>query len=164
MKSLLILIVLSTASFIEASPQTLSLNTLITYINNKDGDEIAEDLLGRGYDFYGTKEYPTYQKGSGNNIFSIDVRKSGENHLHICSFGKFNYLNVSLEKEIKTNSKKVKFFYSAWAEGYVTEYLFKNKYYIYTGQGVCFTTNDHKPMKYIYISDRDLKKTLFGYE
>ena len=151
-----------TLALIKGYSQTLTLGTLIKYLN-KDTDQIAEELLQKGYSFYGNQNYPSFQKGNGNDNFSIDLNRNGENYLQTCSSIKFNYIFTSLDKEIKTTSRKLKFFYSEWAKGYVTEYLYKNKYYIYTGQGICFT-KDNKPMKYIYLSDQNLKSIVFSYK
>ncbi len=162
MKKNLFILTLILFSFLEVTAQKLSLEKLKNYLH-KETDVIAEELLQKGYEFSGSDKDVSFQKGTGNENFSIDLKREFSNYVQICSSGKYNYLYTPLETEIKAKSKKIKFFYSPWLKTYITEYLYKDKFYIYLGQGVCQTL-DLKKMKFIQVSAFDLKKELFLYE
>lgn len=162
MKKTFLLFTVILFSFLQLKSQSISLEKLTGFLN-KETEVVAEELIQNGYRFAGDDKNSSFQKGTGNENFSIDLNREFSNYVQVCASKRFYSIYTLLETEIKTKSKKTKFFYSPWLKTYVTEYFYKQKYYIYIGQGICQTL-DFKEMKFIQIASHDLKQEIFLFE
>lgn len=145
----------------KANAQDITLNQLITYIS-KDVNLIAETLMDKGYEFEGNPRNSSFYKGDGIQSFSIDIKRENTNYVQLCCTNKYETTISKIIGNIKSSSVKTKTFFSPWFKIYITEYVYKKNTYIYLGQGICFT-DAHKPMKFIILSNMNIRESLFSY-
>jgi hypothetical protein len=142
--------------------QKVSMADVTAFASNST-DDVAEGLINKGFELHAYPSGKEFRIERGVEELSIDFKDYDSYYnyklVRLCYSPMFMKDYNSLVTQIKSQGKKISFFYSSY-HIYLTEYKIGKSVYVYVGKGLCESL-DHK-IQYgsIIISNESIKEKL----